>query len=67
MIAHNLSPRCPGSGELCTYMDREWNATPAFLRGGEGGDGSRRAEERPVGLLTRIVRAARSRVRHPHM
>jgi hypothetical protein len=48
-------------------MDREWNATPAYLRDGGKGDGDREAAERPVGLVTRILRISRARVRQPHM
>lgn len=63
MIAHNLSPRCPGDSELCAYMDREWNSTPAYL--GDGGKGEDPAKEakRPAGLLTRVVRSTRTMVR----
>lgn len=67
MIAHNLTPSCPRDSALCAYMDREWNASPAYLRDGGSGDGDREAAERPVGLLTRILRISRARVRQPHM
>lgn len=67
MIAHNLTPRCPGSSELCAYMDREWNSTPAYLGDSGRGDGEREATERPAGLFTRVVRSTRSRVKVPFL
>jgi hypothetical protein len=63
MIAHNLSPRFPRGSELSAYMDREWNSTTAFLGDNGRGDGERQAEKKPVGLLTRVVRSTRSRVK----
>ncbi len=67
MISHNLSPRCPGDSELCAYMDREWNSTTAYLGDKDKGDGIPRTEERPAGLLTRVLRSSRSRVRQPQL
>lgn len=63
MIAHDLSPRCPGGSELCAYMDREWNATPAFLGGGGDGDVRGKDAGRPASLLRRVVRSTRTMVR----
>ena len=63
MIAHDLSPRCPGGTELCAYMDREWNSTPAYLGDKDNGEGPVKAEGKPVGLLTRVVRSTKTMVR----
>ncbi len=67
MIAHDLSPRCPGGSELCAYMEREWNSTPAYLGDRDKGDGIRETKERRVGFFTRVVRSSRSRVRQPQL
>jgi hypothetical protein len=68
VVAHDISGRCPGGTELCAYMDREWNSTPAYLGdGGDKGDGREDERTRPVGLLTRVFRSNRSRVRHPQL
>ncbi|NIP36162.1 MAG: hypothetical protein GWN39_14530 [Thermoplasmata archaeon] len=67
MIAHNLSPRCPGDSELCAYMEREWNSTPAYLGDKDKGDGIQETKEGRVGFFTRVVRSSRSRVRQPQL
>jgi hypothetical protein len=68
VIAHDISGRCPGGTELCAYMAREWNSELAYLGdGGDKGDGREEEGKRPVGLLTRILRSSRSRVRNPHL
>jgi hypothetical protein len=67
MIAHNLSPRCPDGSELGAYMDREWNATTAYLGGNDTGGGRRDGAKRPVGFFTRVARSTRSRVKVPFM
>ena len=65
MISHNLSPRCPGSSELCAYMEREWNSTPGYLGDRGDGEGPQEAGRKPVGFLTRVVRSTRARVKVP--
>jgi len=67
MISHNLSPRCHGGTELCAYMDREWAATPAYLGDGGGGSEPTRVEGRTTGLLARLSRTSRSRIRIPFL
>jgi hypothetical protein len=67
MIAHNLSPRSPSGTELSAYMEREWNSSTAYLGDKGEGDGRRKADTRPVGLLTKVVRSARTRVKIPFM
>jgi hypothetical protein len=67
MIAHNLSPPCPGGTELSAYMDREWNATPAYLGDTGKGEGPQEGRKKPVGLFTRVLRSTRSRVKAPHL
>jgi len=63
MVAHNLSPPCPGRSELCAYMDREWNSTPAYLGDRGRGEDPVKDERKPVGLLTRVVRSTKSMVK----
>ena len=65
MIAHNLRPTCPGSSELCAYMDREWGSTTAFLR--RPGRGKEPAEPLPLPLETKVVRPAKARLRIPFL
>jgi len=67
MCAHDISPRCAGDSQLCAYMEREWNASPAYLGDGDGGDGTRHVEDGPAGPLARVLRSSRSRVRQPHL
>lgn len=67
MIAHNLSPACPGGSELCAYMDREWNSTPAYLGDKGKGDEKVKDDGKPVGLFTRVVRSTRNRVKIPFL
>ncbi len=67
MISHNLSPRCHGGDELCAYLGREWGSTTMSLGGGDGDEGPARAERRPAGLLARLPRASRSKIRIPFL
>ena len=65
--SHNYNPHCPGGSELCCYLDREWCAEPAYLRG-KGGDKEPTEDKgKPTGLFTRVTRATRSLIRSPQL
>ena len=63
MISHNLSPRCSRGSELSAYMDREWNATTAYMGDRGRGEDPVKDEPGPSGLLARVVRSTRTMVR----
>jgi hypothetical protein len=68
VVAHDISGRCQGGTELCAYMAREWNSEPAYLGDrGDKGDGDKDEGKAPTGLLTRVFRSNRSRVKHPQL